>query len=124
MLLGTLDCYPHWPVRVPHSSLPHSLQESIKISLSSALSEEKETAATLRKEVDLNRTGFDCIMLMVQGLGVTALSNEEEEEEASPCGKEQSGRVVVGGNSATLGRGKRPVWIAGSVSGWLEYVRR
>ena len=101
-----------------HSHYPHSLQESFKASLSAALSEEKEKAATLSKEVDLNRTAFDCIMLTVQGLGVAAQgSKEEEEEEGSPRGKEQSGAVIVGGKDANLGRGKRPVWIAGSVSG-------
>ena len=92
------------------------------MALSSALGEEKEKSATLRKEVDLNHTAFDCIMLTVQGLGVTAQSNGVEEEGESPHGKEQSGTVVVGGKDASVGRGKRPVWIAGSVSGWFRWA--
>ena len=98
---------------------PHPLQESFKTALSTALNEEKGKAATLQKEVDLNHTALDCIMLTVQGLGAAAQGSkeEEEEQEGSPRGKERNGAVIVGGKDASLSRGKRPVWIAGSVSG-------
>ena len=93
------------------------MQESFKTALSAALNEEKGKAATLQKEVDLNHTALDCIMLTVQGLGAAARGSTEEEEEGSPRGKERNGAVIVGGKDASLSRGKRPVWIAGSVSG-------
>ena len=106
---------------------PCPLQESFKTALSAALNEEKGKAATLQKEVDLNHTALDCIMLTVQGLGAAAQgSKEEKEEEGSPRGKERNGAVIVGGKDASLSRGKRPVWIAGSVSGedcFYLYVR-
>ncbi len=108
------DACPLLPVPL---SLPHSLQKSLKTALSAALSEEKEKSAAVQKEVEFNRTAFDCIMLTVQGLGaITQSSSGEEEEGASPRDKEQRGAVVVGGKDANLSKGKRPVWIAGSVS--------